>query len=155
MRRVVTLDTNLLVLFVVGLTNPTYIDRHRRTRQLFVHRDFRLLEHLLLQAADLLLMPNVLSETSNLLRQGAHGAMQAEIDLAFRALVIAKPEIYVPSRRAAGNASFARLGLTDAALLSLERPDCVIVTTDHGLHATALHLGLLSVNFTHLQAEAG
>src|SRR5688572_3320883 len=67
MRQKIILDTNLLLLFVVGSYDPLYITRHRRTAN-FTVDDYELL-CVRIDGAELVFTPNVLTETSNLLWQ--------------------------------------------------------------------------------------
>ena len=59
------LDTNLLLLFVVGTTNLSYIEKHKRLKSFSVE-DFELLLRAISGADAILLYPNTLTETSNL-----------------------------------------------------------------------------------------
>src|SRR2546425_1973988 len=62
---VIVLDTALLMLFVVGITNPALISRHKRLKEYTVG-DFELLRNVMARASDVVVTPNVLTETSNL-----------------------------------------------------------------------------------------
>lgn len=64
------LDANLLVLLVVGATGWELIRRHRRL-QAFDALDYELLVGLLGNFQQVLVTPNILTETSSLL--GQHG----------------------------------------------------------------------------------
>ncbi len=60
------LDANLLVLFVVGRTSPHLIGKHRRVRA-FSADDYELLIRVMGAAKQIVVTPNTLTETSNLL----------------------------------------------------------------------------------------
>ena len=64
------IDANLLLLLVVGSVNRDAIARHRRLRE-FTRDDFGILLNLINQVERVLVTPNTLTETSNLL--GLHG----------------------------------------------------------------------------------
>ena len=66
-------DANLLLLLVVGSTDQALIRRHRRL-QVFNADDYELLVDLLSKYQQVLVTPNTLTETSNLL--GQHGEPQ-------------------------------------------------------------------------------
>ena len=75
MKRII-LDTNLLLLLVVGLTDPALIGKHKRTRS-FEVTDYDLLVNVLSGYNEIVVTPHILTETSNLLSQTA--ALSAEV----------------------------------------------------------------------------
>lgn len=144
------LDANLLVLLVVGATDQALIRRHRRL-QAFHADDYDRLIDLLGNYQQVLVTPNTLTETSNLL--GQHGEPQrSRFFDTFRSLIEINKEIVVTSLQASSNPSFRRLGLTDAALLEVVTPETPLVTVDLDLYVAALaRVPGAAVNFTHLQ----
>lgn len=144
------LDANLLVLLVVGATDQALVRTHRRL-QAFNAEDYELLVDLLGNYQQILVTPNTLTETSNLLSQ--HGEPQrSRFFDTFRSLIEIYKEIVVASRQASGNASFNRLGLTDAALLEVVTADTPLITVDLDLYVAALAKAPgAAINFTHLQ----
>jgi hypothetical protein len=64
----IVIDTNLLVLLVVGLTNRNYIRQHKRCSE-FTEDHYEVLSDTIGQFRELIVTPNTLSEASNLLRQ--------------------------------------------------------------------------------------
>lgn len=57
----VILDTNLLVLLVVGMTNRAFIGKHKRTRA-YTEEDYDLLCLLLEQYQQIITTPSILTE---------------------------------------------------------------------------------------------
>ncbi len=145
------IDANLLILFVVGSVNQDAILRHRRLRD-FTPEDYELLIDLIDQVDRVMVMPNTLTETSNLL--GHHG--EPERTLFFdrlRVIIEETEEIVVASADASHNNAFTRLGLTDGALLEVVTPDTPVITVDLDLYLTASSVRPGSaINFTHLRA---
>ncbi|MGO9744121.1 MAG: hypothetical protein ACLPN5_21880, partial [Roseiarcus sp.] len=68
MQRTLVVDANLAVLFFVGQTNVGYIAKHKRLRGTFDEIDFNILTNIIAHSGRILFTPNVLSETSNLIR---------------------------------------------------------------------------------------
>ena len=66
-RRSIILDTNLLLLLVVGSTDRRYISAHKNLA--FEEEDSDILVGILSQTPSIILTPNTLTETSNLARQ--------------------------------------------------------------------------------------
>lgn len=143
-------DANLLLLLVVGATDRDLIRRHRRL-QGFDAADYVRLVELLDAYPQVLVTPNTLTETSNLL--GQHEEPQrSRFFNTFRLLIEINREIVVASLDASRNTSFKRLGLTDAALLEVVTSETPLLTVDLDLYLAALAKAPnAAVNFRHLQ----
>jgi hypothetical protein len=146
----VILDTNLLILLVVGLASPDYVARHKRLSD-YTTNDFDLLTSILSRVARIVVTPNILTETSNLAVQIPEPA-RSHIAATFGILVNAVNERYMPSRRAVGRPDFARFGLSDAVILEMVEEDATLLTADQGLYLAALNSGLPAENFIYLRA---
>lgn len=113
----VTVDTNLLVLLVVGSAGRELIERHRRLQDYTVDH-FDVLVELIGRFSDLIFIPHILAEASSLVQQIGEPAL-GRVRATFRTQVETSLEVPVPSRIAAGRTEFGWLGLTDAAILHL------------------------------------
>ena len=144
------IDTNLLLLLVVGTTDEGLIDKHSRLNQ-FAAEDYGLLVDLVSKYSEVLVTPNTLTETSNLLCQ--HGEPErSRILSTFRRLIEINKEVVVASLDASRNASFSRLGLTDAALLEIISAETPLITADLKLYLAASSKEPGSaLNFTYLR----
>jgi hypothetical protein len=142
------LDTNLLALLVVGLTDQKYISRHKRLR-VFDETDFDIVARMVDQRG-CLLTPNVVSETSNLIRYVAD-PMRSEAAVILARLVNGYEERFVPSKTAVVHKDYVRLGATDAVLLELTQTGATLVTDDLALYLAAVHAGLDAVNYNHIR----
>jgi hypothetical protein len=150
--RKLLLDTNLLVLLIVGLASIEMIDRHRRTRTGYSRQDFRLLKALVDRHEVLLTTPNIISEASNLLIEsdGCYSQRCAQI---LRAVLQSGHERYVASKEAAARSCMPRLGITDCAILELLDGSTLLITSDLGLYLEALEIDPSVKNFNHLREE--
>lgn len=146
------LDTNLLLLFIVGTTNRDLIAKHKRLRKNFSLDDFDLLWRLIANTPHVFVTPNTLTETSNLLGYIDEPA-RTQVFETFRALILSMQEEYVESRKAAGVEEFLRLGLTDSALLEIASKSRLLLTTDLDLYLSALNRGASAENFNHLREQ--
>lgn len=146
-RSVLLIDANLLTLLVVGATSTALIAKHKKTRA-FVAGDYDLLVAHADQMA-VLIIPNVATETSNLI--GFHADPERKrLFATLRVLLASFCERCVPSVAAAMQPEFERIGLTDAAIL-IASDEAEILTTDNGLCIAAQKRGLRAVNFNHLR----
>lgn len=150
----ILVDSNLLVLTVVGSVDRRLISRHRRAK-LFTEEHFDQLLYLMGEASRVCVTPNTLTETSNLLDYGER-SLRYEYRSALKGLVESDVvELVVPSEEAVGRMEFLRLGITDCALLALVSADRWLVTTDLDLYLAGLSLFPGSVvNFTEYVDQA-
>lgn len=150
MRQVpVVVDTNLLVLFVVGKASRSFITKHKRLTE-FVTEDYDALVRILENASDLLVTPHVLAETSNLVGYIAEPA-RTEVMRVLQTLILTATEVTVASKTAAEKKEFIRLGLTDAVLLEATDQEVVLLSSDLALCIAAETTGKLAMNFNHVR----
>ena len=141
------LDTNLLVLLVVGSVSRDLISKHRRLEDYTVE-DFDILVEVLEGVNQLYVTPNTLTETSNLL--GQHGDPERSLLMGrLEFLIHESQEITVASTKASSNQNFQRLGLTDAVLLEAATEEIPLLTVDFSLYLAAIASGEeRAINFT-------
>jgi hypothetical protein len=151
--RDILIDTQLLVLLVVGLASQDFISKHKRLQNYSIY-DFEALKELIAPPVRLVLIPNVLSEASNFLGHLAEPLRTKTFDV-FRALIESENEIYVPSKIAVGLPIFVRLGLADAACLAADLGNAALLTDDNDLYLAALHSDRPALNFRYLREAAG
>jgi hypothetical protein len=146
------IDTNLLVLFVVGTAAKEYIAKHKKLTA-FTVEDYDRLVKIIARASEVLVTPNTLTETSNLAAYINEPARSKVLDVLRKVIASASQERYVPSSVAAERKEFVRLGLADAALLEIAAKDVTLLTTDFDLYNTALKKGAQALNFNHLRDQ--
>ena len=151
--RRVLLDSNLFVLLCAGEADPDRITSHKRL-QSYDRTDYEILCGLIKCAAEVVIVPNTATETSNLARQAKPPYRDLMI-ISFKALVETFVEICVSSRDAVMRPEFSRLGLTDSALLQLleKERDSVLLTADHNLYMAAAYSKFRAVNFNHIRDQ--
>ena len=143
------IDTNLLVLLVVGSEGRELIVKHRRLDG-YSANDYDILLDLIGPLGRVFVTPNTLTETSNLLAQ--HGDPErSRLFRMLRLIIMESEEVVVASVEASANGAFERLGLTDAALLEVATAETPLLTVDFGLYyqATITKGYDTAVNFTH------
>ena len=157
-------DANLLVLLVVGTTGRHLIPKHKRLRA-FLEGDYdRLIQQIAgaaspdanddaepAAAGPVHVIPNTLTEASNLLAQHPEPERSRFFNT-LRFLIENSKEVVVASAEASRAPVFARLGLTDAALMEVVSPETPLLTVDLDLYlAVAKRDHRAAVNFRHLQ----
>ena len=149
---VYSIDTQLLVLLIAGMTSVALIGRHKRLRA-YSPEDFNSLCTLLGNPPRLLLTPHTLTETSNLLRQ-TDEPVRSKLLRSLAGLVRTLDERTITSRLVIMQPAFARLGLTDAALLAMSCRNSTLLTVDFDLWGAAIKARLPVINFSHIR-QAG
>lgn len=142
------IDANLLVLFIVGRTSRKLIAKHRRLREFSVD-DYERLVRMLRTVRGIVVTPNTLTETSNLLAQHNEPDRSRFFDV-LRYTIENSQEITIASVDACRRPAFQRLGLTDAAVLDIVSAETPVVTVDLDLFVAALRKNPnAAVNFRH------
>ena len=145
------IDTNLLVLLVVGSEGRELIEKHRRLRE-YSAEDYDVLIELLGRVERVYVTPNTLTETSNLLAQHRDPERSRFFEK-LRFIIQESKEVTVASVKASSNSAFNRLGLTDAALLEAVTPETPLVTVDLKLYLAAIASGReVALNFSHYRS---
>lgn len=152
MNKLALLDTNLLVLFIVGGTNRDYISIHKNCSR-FSRKDYdNLLVHLN-ASAGFITTSQIISETSNLLRQ-IRDPIKSEIYLFFRLFIMNTIELQPLSADASNDETYLWLGLNDASILSCLADDRVLITEDGNLHTEAIRRSSNVLHFSELTTLA-
>lgn len=151
-RRTIILDTNLVVLLVVGTTGPKYLEAHKAVRSLFINGDFEVLQHAIAQSDGIKVSPHTLAEASNFLRQIAD-PYKTDIGRVFQAAIGQLSEEYIESAIAAARPEFLRHGLADMISLELASDNSVVLSTDGRLCHEIRRAGRVAVNFSQYREE--
>ena len=141
----VALDTNLLLLWLVGRTDPSLIHQHKRVSQ-FQLRDIQRLEDMTERCAGFITTPHVLSETNNFLDHGAKHRHEDLLTTFCRYIDLAE-EVSESARILSRHASFRQFGLSDTGLLTLSTR-CAILTDDFRLANFILTKGGMAQSFS-------
>lgn len=145
-------DTNVLLLFIVGSLSLDRIAKHKRTDS-FSPEDYQILVNLLRKFRGIVVTPSVLAEVSNLLGQTDDQTRIALLAL-LGDLVRTSDERYVPSVEVVETVEFLRLGLTDAGILALTGEDLTVLTDDIHLYLALQRRGVEAINFHHVRESA-
>lgn len=140
------IDTNILVLLIVGTWDRESIRDHRRT-EIFSPADYDLLRSEMQKYARVLTTPGVLTEASNLMGNAFHEEVSQQFIVVCSPLV----EVIRPKETIFAEESFDRLGFADASILGAMDQDTVLLTDDAALYLQALSSEREAVNFSHLR----
>ena len=144
------IDSNLLVLLVVGRAQRSVIGRHRRLKE-FSASDYSALVSLFDADTKIYVTPNTLTETSNLLAYGPHNLRSRFFDT-LKFMINESEEIVIKSEKASSIPEFNWLGLTDAVLLEVACEETPVITVDLRLYnAVVSRDPAAALNFNHLR----
>jgi hypothetical protein len=147
----VLVDTNLLVLFLVGLVNKPRIVSFKRTQD-FTIEDFDRLSELINWFGKLVTTPHVLSQVSDL--TDLSGKELQTIRRNFGRLVEQMEETYDPAKGLVRHDLFSRLGLGDSAIATVCSKGILVLTTDVDLCEALQRRGADALNFNHVRPLA-
>ena len=126
------LDTNLLLLFVVGTYDRHFIARYRMTSS-FRESDYDLTRFVAGSFSTFVVTPQVLGELTNLLR-GVTRTRRGRLFRSLRSILGAFEEVFVTKDELLASPSLERVGFTDVSVLeAAARRDCLVLTEDHAL----------------------
>ena len=143
------IDANLLLVYLIGKYERKLIPSFARTKQYTVE-DFLLLDTLVQWFSTVYTTPNILTEVSNLsgkLPQRLLWQLRDE----FVQLIGGLEERYCESRKAVENRYFRKLGLTDAAIISLSNREFLVLTNDFDCWSVLGANQIDAINFNHLR----
>ena len=143
----VILDTNILLVYLVGCIDLRLISSFKRTSSRFCEDDFEVLNQIFSKFKKFITTPNILTEVSNL-----GGQLGGDYKIRFFEIlsdfINQTPEQYVKSSDIAIDIDFIKLGITDRGVLELSKDDYLIITDDYKLSARCSN----SLNYNHLRS---
>jgi len=150
--KTVLIDTNLLVLLIIGSLDISCLGKKRVEK--YDPESFEILTKLLLEYQRYVSIPNVLSETSNLLNAGKREFVKGAT-ACLAAYCENLDEIYEVSLPVMETKGYEDFGLTDAAIIKVSRrgdfglQGITILTDDAPLFGCLSNVGSQVINFSH------
>ncbi|MEW6349808.1 MAG: PIN domain-containing protein [Thermodesulfobacteriota bacterium] len=141
-------DSNLLLLLVVGACDPKRIPTFERTK-MFTTEDYELMAHTAGYFDHVITTPCVLTEVSNLLGQ-LGGNLHGRFFSRFAETIHLLREEYAPSTQLAGRDDFSRFGLTDSSIIHCVKGRYLVITVDFPLSGHLWEMGVDVVNFNQI-----
>jgi hypothetical protein len=145
----VLVDTNLLLLLLIGSFVPELIPAFKRTDN-FKREDYELLVLLLEPFEKVITTPNILTEVSNLSNQLGEPRRSLYFEV-FAQEIPLMEEYYIESRVISGSPVFPRFGLADTGIISLPKNQYLVITADHRLAGYLESIEIDVINFHHLR----
>lgn len=136
----ILIDTNALVVLLVGLVDVRLIAQHKRT-SIYEEQDFYDLTSIISNLDNLVVLPNVWTEVDNLLNnfRGNHKYKYLQ---EISTIIKLSTEKYIESKTIIDHESFYDLGLTDSLLLKYADKCKLLITSDSALSDYAIANGI-------------
>lgn len=148
--RGVLIDTNILVLLLVGAADREAISRIGRLKR-FISDDFDLAIEFIDRFTKLGTTPSILTEASNLLGH-LTSPLSERIRGALAEWVHRAEERYEPSRELVLLPHFQKLGLSDCSIAAALTSEFLVLTDDFNLSQSLEGAGWSVMNFNHLRS---
>ncbi len=139
----ILIDTNILLLFVVGSLNPDLIPKISRTAS-FSFQDFQIVEKTIDFFDNKITTPHILTEVSNLIDR-------VEIQDALRTYVEIAIEQFIESSRVVANNMFSKFGMADTGILELSKGAHLVLTDDGPLMGILGNTGVDAISLKMLR----
>jgi rRNA-processing protein FCF1 len=141
----ILIDTNSLIILILGLIDPKIINNHPRTSIYEEHDFFTLINLIENNLTKIMVLPNIWTEVDNLLNNFRGDRKWAYIQN-FKELTNQTSERYLTSMFGANHWHFIDLGLTDALILECAKECELLITSDSKLSDLAIANGIKVVD---------
>lgn len=150
----IIVDTNILLLLVVGAYRPKLIGTDRLSS--FTQEDHDLLLNLLANFKTVVVTPHVLTEVNNLAFLMIAKPHRYDLQTAFRKIIESEylREEHLPATEIAGRRAFLPFGLTDASISAICQQSYLVLTDDGALSAFLSDEKIDVINFNYLRSYA-
>lgn len=140
------IDTNLLLLYLMGVYDPKKISQFKRTQQ-FLEEDFQLLLRFIDIFDKVIITPHILTETTNLADIQTFPILKTIMGLLEENLTSSLEIIN------SDQTCFDKFGLSDTAIQHLAQQNYVVLTDDLRLYHYLSTKGYTALNFNHLRSD--
>jgi len=140
------IDTNLLLLLVVGIYDPRSIGQRRTAA--YTPSDFRLIEVVVDRLDKIVVTPNIMTEVDNLSRSLRD---KQRLALAIQHIYRKISEVYRPSGEAIASPVYQQIGLTDTHIMAMASEHFLVITDDFPLYHRISNLNRDVININHIR----
>lgn len=127
------IDTNSLVLYILGSTNPNYLKSNRKHARIsaFDQRHYDLINGLIQTHDRLITSPNVWTEVDNLCTNYIHGDDKYTYINIMKVIINQSVEKYIETKESISDPTqFYHIGITDSIILKLAESCKTLITAD-------------------------
>ena len=147
----IIIDSNSLIVLILGLINPSLINKHSKT-SIYDEEDFRTLVEVIKDIKRIIVLPNIWTEVDNLLNKFTGGYKDLYVQKIIQTIKETS-EIYLESQTVENNYSFYDLGLTDTLILEYAKNCEMLITSDSQLSDYAKANGITVFDLKELKND--
>jgi hypothetical protein len=145
------IDTNLLLLLVVGLYDRNFINKFKRVSAYNIE-DFETLRKFTSKFKIIIITPHILAELSNL-SFNIEGKRLKKYFYFFSNILYPYKEVYLHKNILLNLELAGKIGITDCGIIeTAKRHKCLAITDDLNVYLHMCYLNLPAVNFNHLKS---
>ncbi len=141
----VFVDSEILILYIVGSKNPNLIRKTPRTTK-FDENDFILVSKFIDFFDTQITSPHILTEVSDLLGESN------DFQFILKTYINIAEEVFSSSKKVAESDSFLKFGLADSAIIEISNNSHLIFTADNRFYGYLSNMGIDAVNFDLLKS---
>ncbi|MGM0581733.1 MAG: hypothetical protein ACQETL_13690 [Bacteroidota bacterium] len=134
------IDSNALLVLILGLMNPSLINKHKKT-SIYSSEDYENLLGVIGSIESLVVLPNIWTEVDNLLNKFNRNQKELYVEKIIQTIKNTT-EQYLQSNLIEENHAFYDLGLTDTLILEHAKNCELIITSDSTLSDYARSQGV-------------
>ncbi|TWI70791.1 hypothetical protein LZ24_02212 [Desulfobotulus alkaliphilus] len=147
----VLIDTNLLLLLIVGLCDKNIICDHKRTKN-FTAADYDLLVSQIDGFSSIWVTSHCLAEVSNLLKQ-THKQQAKQLLSCLSTFADRTHESHISKVNIFQNEAYLSLGVSDTGIIQKSKRVSCVYTVDLDLYLRISRIGRKVINFNHLRNQ--
>lgn len=136
----ILIDSNALVVFIVGLIDLKLIGKHNKT-SIYDEEDFYDLLAVIGNHEHLIVLPNIWTEVDNLLNKFG-GSHKYNYIIKLTETIKSTSEKYIESKVGVESHNMFDLGLTDSLILEVAKDCKLLITSDSNLSDRAIANGI-------------
>jgi len=151
----VLIDTNLLLVYLIGTFDRSFLQRFPRTQN-YTSNDYDILSCFLERFHRVIVTPHILTEVSNLSLQALKDPYAEDFFASMAHVLGSHVEKHIPKERILPSPHLARFGFTDLSIQETARElRCLVLSDDLRLVVHLGDCGLAAANFTSIRIQSG
>lgn len=147
----ILIDSNSLIVLILGLMNPTLVNTHNKT-SIYEEEDFYNLLNTIKSIESIVVLPNIWTEVDNLLNKFTGNYKDLYVQKVIETIKLTS-EKYLKSHSVENNYAFYDLGLTDTLILECAKDCEMLITSDSMLSDYAIANGIKVYDMKKLKNE--
>lgn len=147
----ILLDTNLMLLYIVGSYDINLIGKYKRT-DIFLKEDYQIISSLLTKFSTRVTTPHILTEVSNL-TENLFQRKDKDFAAHFQKILPHYHEQYETSTNLSHLPAFRKFGLADSSVMEVAQQGYMVLSIDVSLCSYLSNMGLPAINYNHIISD--